>query len=115
STCPISDRNAKQDIVAVDPDRLLERVIALPISEWSYKTDPSVRHIGPMAQDFRAAFATGSDDKCIPTVDENGVALAAIQALYRRVERLDREGRDLRQKNEALRREVDRLRGASRR
>jgi hypothetical protein len=95
--------------VAADADRLLERVVALPISEWSYKTEPSVRHIGPMAQDFRSAFATGSDDKCIPSVDENGVALAAIQALYRRVERLDRESQALRNENAELRRELQQI------
>jgi hypothetical protein len=39
--------------------------------------------MGPMAQDFRAAFELGSDDKRISTVDADGVALAAIQALYR--------------------------------
>jgi hypothetical protein len=107
---------AKHDITPIDPDQILERIASMPISEWSYNEhEPSVRHIGPMAQDFHAAFGVGSSDKCIPTVDENGVALAAIQALYQRVERLDQEGRDLRQKNEALRREVDRLRGEAHR
>jgi crotonobetainyl-CoA:carnitine CoA-transferase CaiB-like acyl-CoA transferase len=107
----VSDRHAKHDITPVDPDAILERVASMPISEWSYNDqEPSARHIGPMAQDFRAAFGTGSSDKCIPTIDENGVALAAIQALYRRVERLDLEGRELRRENEGLRHEVERLR-----
>ena len=110
SQCPISDRNAKRDIVPVDSERLLEQVAELPISEWSYRTESSVRHIGPMAQDFHAAFSTGEGDTCIPTVDENGVALAAIQALYRRVVRLDENSRLLRTENAELRREVARLR-----
>jgi hypothetical protein len=109
--CPISDRNAKHDITPVDPDAILERVASMPISEWSYNDqEPGVRHIGPMAQDFHGAFGTGASDKCIPTVDENGVALAAIQALYQRVERLGSEGRELRQQNDALRREIEQLR-----
>jgi hypothetical protein len=95
----------------VDPDAILERIASMPISEWSYNDqEPGVRHIGPMAQDFHGAFGTGSSDKCIPTVDENGVALAAIQALYQRVERLGLEGRELRQQNDALRREIEQLR-----
>jgi trimeric autotransporter adhesin len=109
--CPISDRNAKHDIVPVDTDRVLERVVRMSINEWSYNDiDPSARHIGPMAQDFHDAFGTGTSDKCIPTVDANGVALAAIQALYRRVEHIDEETRALRQENAELHREIDRLR-----
>jgi hypothetical protein len=109
SSCPISDRNVKRDIVPVDPELLLQRVLALPISEWSYQSEASARHIGPMAQDFHAAFATGTSDKCIPTVDENGVALAAIQALYLRVERLDQESRALQKENAELRQRLERL------
>src|SRR5262249_24529273 len=41
-----------------------------------------IRHMGPMAQDFRAAFGLGEDDTTISVVDEQGVALAAIQGLY---------------------------------
>ena len=44
-------------------------------------------HLGPMAQDFHAAFGlNGADDKHIATVDEGGVALAAIQGLNQKVE-----------------------------
>ena len=39
-----------------------------------------------MAQDFYAAFGIGPDDKHITTVDEGGVALAAIQGLNEKVE-----------------------------
>ena len=84
-------------------------------AQTNNRQEPTARHIGPMAQDFHAAFGVGSSDKCIPTVDENGVALAAIQALYQRVERLAQEGRELRQQNDALRREVNQLRGTPRR
>jgi beta-xylosidase len=45
-----------------------------------------VRHLGPVAQDFHAAFGLGSDDRHIATVDADGVALAAIQGLNRKVE-----------------------------
>ena len=38
-----------------------------------------------MAQDFYAAFSVGMDDKHIATVDEGGVALAAIQGLNQKL------------------------------
>jgi hypothetical protein len=79
----ISDRNAKENFRDVDCGRLLEKVVRLPISTWNYKAqDEAIRHIGPMAQDFYEAFSVGEDDQHIATVDADGVALAAIKALY---------------------------------
>jgi trimeric autotransporter adhesin len=78
----LSDRAVKADILAVDPRTILARLAAVPITTWRYRTqDASVRHIGPMAQDFYAAFGVGEDARHISTVDADGVALAAIQAL----------------------------------
>ena len=88
----VSDRNAKRDFAPVNPEQILESVAALPISTWSYKAEvPAARHIGPMAQDFKATFHVGASDKLIYPLDENGVALAAIQALDARVRRLERQ------------------------
>jgi len=43
-----------------------------------------------MAQDFHAAFGlNGADDKHIATVDEDGVALAAIQGLNEKLKEKD--------------------------
>ncbi len=79
-----SDRNAKGDFQPVDPQAVLEKVAQLPITTWSYKAEGSaVRHMGPTAQDFYAAFGLGNSDTSITTVDADGVALAAIQGLYR--------------------------------
>lgn len=84
-----SDRDSKRDIEPVDVDQLLQRVVALPISTWSYKQDaPGIRHIGPMAQDFHAVFGFGADQRRIATLDTSGVALAAVQALHRQIEQL---------------------------
>jgi len=82
----VSDRNAKRDFEAVDPGAILEKVAELPLTAWSYKTRESVRHIGPVAQHFHAAFGFGADDKRIATVDADGVALVAIQGLERKLE-----------------------------
>lgn len=79
-----SDRNAKEAFETTDPLLILQRLSELPIQTWNYKwNDAAIRHIRPMAQDFAAAFAVGEDDKHICPVDAQGVALAAIQGLYR--------------------------------
>ena len=83
----LSDRNEKDEVMSIDPATVLERVVAMPLSTWHYKTqDRQYRHIGPMAQDFYAAFHLGETDKGIDTVDADGVALAAIQALNSKLE-----------------------------
>ncbi len=80
---PISDRAAKENYETVDTRDVLDRLAAIPIQTWNYKSqDPAIRHIGPVAQDFSAAFEVGEDDTHISTVDADGVALAAIQGLY---------------------------------
>jgi hypothetical protein len=84
----LSDVNAKQGFAPVNGRQVLNAVLSLPISSWSYRAqDPAVRHIGPTAQDFYAAFQLGRNDGYISTIDEGGVALAAIQELYRLVAR----------------------------
>jgi hypothetical protein len=105
-TCqlPFSDRTLKTGVVPVDPRTVLERVATLPIARWTYKVDdPRVRHIGPMAQDFAAAFGVGADDRHIHVVDASGVALAAIQGLHRLVEAQASEIRTLSREVTALR------------
>ncbi len=81
-----SDRNLKEKFTSINPKEILERVVAMPISSWNFKKDETERHIGPMAQDFYAAFNVGPDDKHIATVDEGGVALAAIQGLNEKLQ-----------------------------
>lgn len=101
-----SDRNLKENFHAVDPAGVLDRVAALPISNWNYKDDAGTRHIGPMAQDFYAAFNVGPDDKHITTIDEGGVALAAIQGLN---EKLEAKAKNLEAENAELKARLDRL------
>jgi len=80
---PLSDRAAKENFQAVDCRSILQRLAAVPIATWNYKTQsPSIRHIGPVAQDFYATFGVGEDNRHINTVDADGVALAAIKGLY---------------------------------
>lgn len=83
-----SDRNAKENFSAVDAREVLAHVVSLPVTAWNYRSEPGVKRIGPMAQDFYAAFGLGHDDTGISTVDESGVALAAIQGLNARIEEM---------------------------
>jgi hypothetical protein len=89
-----SDRNVKEEFKHVDARAVLEKVTRLTITEWQYTTQPDARHIGPMAQDFHEAFSLGRDDKHITTVDEEGVALAAIQGLNQKLEEQSRDKDD---------------------
>ena len=89
-TCT-SDRNVKRNLRPVDTGDVLAKVVALPVYHWQPKEGPNrdVEHLGPMAQDFKAGFGLGNDDKAIGMQDAEGVALAAIQGLHRLVQEKD--------------------------
>jgi hypothetical protein len=79
----ISDRNMKANFTHVNGRDVLEALSDIPVQTWNYKSQAvDIRHIGPMAQDFHAAFGVGEDNTRITTIDADGVALAAIQGLY---------------------------------
>lgn len=110
AVCPISDRNKKENFAPVDADAILAKVGALEISTWNYTfQDPQFRHLGPMAQDFKAAFDIGHTDKAIFQVDADGVALASIQALYGQVKLLESENSKLRKTLSTLEKRLDKL------
>lgn len=109
-----SDRALKHAFRPVDGDHVLERVASLEITEWSYLRDgTAVRHLGPMAQDFRKAFGLGSDAQHIHTIDVSGVSLSAIQTLHNKVRRLEAENAVLREAQTALERRLEKLEGAA--
>ena len=103
-----SDRNAKTNFSSINALEMLKKVSHLNIQTWNYKTDAgSLRHVGPMAQDFHAAFGfNGKDDKHISVVDSQGVALAAIQGLNAK---LETENADLRTQLSNLERRLSAL------
>jgi hypothetical protein len=104
-----SDRNAKSGFAPIAPAAILEKVTQLPITEWNYKVDMATRHIGPMAQDFYAVFNVGTDERHIAPIDENGVALAAIQGLNQKLNEKDVEIQDLKQSVADLKKMVQAL------
>jgi hypothetical protein len=110
----LSDRALKRNFVPIEGRSVLERIAGLPISTWSYKAQkPSIRHLGPTAQDFSRAFDLGEDDRHIDTIDSEGVSLAGVQALYELVQAQQRQLREQRNRLDLLEQEVARLeRGA---
>jgi hypothetical protein len=104
-----SDRDLKEDFAPVDTRDVLERVASLPVTQWSYRSEPGVRRIGPVAQDFHAAFGLGGNNKTIATGDESGVALAAIQGLHQMMQEKEATIRSLREELDALKRAVLKL------
>ena len=109
----ISDRNVKKNFQPVNRQEVLERLAALPVTRWNYQweADDGVPHLGPMAQDFKAAFYPGRDDKSITTQEADGVALAAIQGLNEKVEQdtkqKDAEIAELKHQNATLLRRLE--------
>lgn len=112
-----SDRTLKENFVEVNPRTILERLVSVPVTEWNLiSQDPSVRHIGPMAQDFKAAFGVGEDERHISTSDADGVAFAAIQGLHQIVREKDARIAELESRLatiEAQMQQLDRALGAS--
>jgi len=97
-----SDIALKANIAPVDDMDILEKVSEMPVSSWVYKQDPDVPHIGPMAQDFYAAFGVGKGDKTIFNIDAQGVSLASIKALYKMLQEKDAQIAALEARLEAL-------------
>ena len=113
----VSDRNAKENFESPDGEAILDRLVAMPLYTYNFKgADPAIRNLGPTAQDFRAAFHLGNDDRTIAQGNVQGVALAAIQGLNARLEaavaRLDRALADRDARIEAQREEIARLRAS---
>ncbi len=93
-----SDVNVKENFAPVDGQEILACLAEMPITTWNYSADDdAVRHMGPMAQDFYAAFGLGADERHIAPLDANGVALVALQELNRTVEAQDAQIADLEQ------------------
>ena len=92
----ISDSTRKERLLPINQSDLLRKIGAIKLSTWNYKGQREIRHYGPMAQDFYAAF--GHDglgqvgcDTLIYSHDFAGVTFAGVQALIKENEQLKRE------------------------
>jgi hypothetical protein len=106
----ISDRNRKENFLALEGESVLTRLRSVPVTTWNYKTqDRGIRHIGPTAQDLYAAFGVGESNLLINTVDIDGINLAAAKELdartaaqETRIGALEAENADLKKRLERL-------------
>jgi trimeric autotransporter adhesin len=101
-----SSRTTKENFFEVDGNDVLARLRKVPVSTWNYISEGErARHLGPMAEDFHAAFGLGTSDKAIGVQDAVGVSLAAVKALDARTLELQQKTAEV----EALRSKVDTL------
>jgi hypothetical protein len=90
----VSDKSKKENFKAIDAEEVLQKVRDLSVTSWNYiGHDPGVRHYGPVAQDFFAAFGndglgTIGSPTTITSTDLDGVLLLAVQALEKRMAEL---------------------------
>jgi len=79
-----SDKNLKENFTELNGQEVLEKITKLSVTQWNYKNEPqTIKHIGPLAQDFYAIFGLGGFDTSISTIDPAGVAIFGIQELTR--------------------------------
>ncbi|WP_100337094.1 tail fiber domain-containing protein [Hymenobacter chitinivorans] len=100
----LSDSTKKERRVLADGNQFLARINQMRLGSWNYigQSPDTMRHYGPMAQDFYRAFGhdgvgRSGNATTINQADFDGVNLIAIQALYRRVLALEAENAKLRQ------------------
>jgi len=117
-----SSRTLKDHFATVDGEDLLSRVRTVPVNFWSYTAEGAqVRHLGPFAEDFRAAFGLGVDNTSIGLLDIDGVNFAAARALEARtttqaaqIQTLQAENATLRQDNARIQEQLRQLQEAVR-
>jgi hypothetical protein len=86
----LSSRSAKENFSAIDNRVLLAKLDRLPVSSWNYRGAPEQeRHVGPVAEDFHAAFELGASNRYIAPADMAGVALASVKALQEEIKQRD--------------------------
>lgn len=87
-----SDQNIKKDIKPVSDEQALQAVEKTPVSEWTYKDGEGDggAHIGPMAQHVKATMGeqAAPGGKQIDLITMNGMNMAAIAAISRKVDKL---------------------------
>lgn len=108
-----SSRALKDHFAPVEGEELLARIRTVPVNYWSYVSESgNVRHLGPFAEDFRAAFGLGTDDLSIGLLDIDGVNFAAAKALEARTSQLEQQVKERDQRISELEARLERLEAA---
>lgn len=93
-----SSEDVKEDKEPVDAELLLEGLESIPVEAWKYKKGmgDGKRHMGPYAEDVHREFgdAAAPGGEGLDLVTMNGITLAGIQALAKKVKKLERLGLD---------------------
>lgn len=88
----LSDKNAKKKVKPVTDEQALEAVEKTPVSSWQYKEGrgDGGEHIGPMAQHVNKTMGekAAPGGKQIDLITMNGVTMAGMAALSRKVDKL---------------------------
>lgn len=90
-----SDRDMKEDVRQASTEGALQAVRDTPVALWRYKensmgADGGQQHLGPMAQDLQenAGDAVAPGGKQIDLVNANGLVMAAVQELDKKMEKM---------------------------
>lgn len=90
-----SDKNKKKDIKPVSDEQALKAIEKTPVSDWTYKkgTGDGGRHTGPMAQEVNKNMGekAAPGGKKLDLITMNGVTMAGIAALSRKVDKLGKQ------------------------
>lgn len=105
-TCA-SSRTVKKDFEPVVKEDVLARLQQMPVSTWNFEQgQDGIRHMGPVAEDFYAAFGLGESERSVMVQDMAGVSLAGVQALADRSDAIDARVAALEAQNAALQKEL---------
>ena len=110
----ISDINRKENFEEVNGEDFLNKINKFKLASWNYKgqNPGTLRHYGPMAQDFYLAFGkdkygTIGNDTTINQADFDGINLIAVQALEKRTSELRLENENLKKENAGMKNKLD--------
>jgi len=99
-----SSRFTKENFLDVKGFDVLSKLRAIPITSWNYIDEgKTVRHVGPMAEDFFAQFGLGTNNVSIGVQDLAGVSLAAVKELDAQLQTKTEEVNQLQEEVKQLR------------
>lgn len=88
----VSDEKKKKDVEPVTDEQALEAIEKTPVANWTYKKGEGDggSHTGPMAQKVRKTMGekAAPDGKVIDPITVQGVTIAGMAALSRKVDKL---------------------------
>jgi hypothetical protein len=118
-----SSRYTKENFIPVSGRDVLSRLRMVPVTSWNYIAEgQTVRHLGPMAEDFFEQFQLGVGNKSIGIQDLAGVSIAAVKELdaelqkkNAEIERLQDEVKQLKANQTELEKRIEAIEKAANR